>query len=386
MKILNFIHTEAILMLRSKSSLIWFFVMPLVYTLFFGLATRDTGGVPKTWLGVADQDRGFLSQALIRELQAEEFEIHELKNAPVRLSSESPRVLIIPAGFSADAPAGKKVTLVLRKGADTNVKAGSAAEANIYRAMIRLIGNLALMETEKSGGSPDPAAVYARTAAQKARVTVHVERAGKLKAIPHGFNHTLPAMTVMFVLMCVLIYGIHLLITEKTNGLLRRVAVGPVSTTQILAGKLLSRAAVGVIQVAVLALAGRLLFGVYFGNSPLGLLLLMTAYIFCVAAISLVIGALVRTRENATGLSILITLVMSAIGGCWWPLEIVPSPVREAAFAFPTGWAMDGLHQLMAFGNGLATVWVHILVLAGMFAAFFSLAVWLLRRELAAGN
>ena len=60
--------------------------------------------------------------------------------------------------------------------------------------------------------------------------------------------------------------------------------------------------------------------------------------------------------------------------------------MRALALAFPTGWAMDGLHKLMAFGYGLADIWPNLAALAGMFALCFTLAAWRLKREYVAGR
>jgi ABC-type multidrug transport system permease subunit len=214
-------------------------------------------------------------------------------------------------------------------------------------------------------------------------VSVRIESAGSLAEIPSGFAQSVPANIVMFVMMCVLIYGVHLLVTEKRSGLLTRISAGPVSATNIVTARLASRALAGVIQVVILLAVSKLLFGVAFGASLPGLFLVVGSYVLCVAGLSLLLGSLIRSPEQASGFSVLLTLVMSALGGCWWPLEIVPSPMREVAFAFPTGWAMNGLHKVMAFGHGARAVLPNAAALLFMFAVFFALASRFMRRSLA---
>lgn len=51
---------------------------------------------------------------------------------------------------------------------------------------------------------------------------------------------------------------------------------------------------------------------------------------------------------------------MVALGGCWWPLEIVPGFVRSIGYAFPTAWATDALHQLISIGGELADITVEL--------------------------
>ncbi len=387
MRTARLVTTELRVLFRSRMSLVWFFLMPVVFSLFFGMAFSDSGERPEVGLVVVNEDEGFLGQELVEALGAEEFDITVLSPDSVREERLRPRAVVIPGDFSDRVTAGERTTVTLRKGGGANAKASRAAEANIFRAIVRIIGTLALMETgDGTAEAKSFREAYERAVPGRELVTLDVEYAGRLEQIPGGFDHTVPGMVVMFVLMCVLIYGIHLLIEEKTSGLLHRVAVGPVSALEIITGKIVSRAAAGAIQVVFLFVLSAFLFGVSFGTSLPGLILLMTAYVLSVAGLSLLIGALVDSPEYASGLSVLVALVMAALGGCWWPLEIVPSPVREAAFFFPTGWAMDGLHRLMAFGYGLSAVAVHVLVLFGMFALFTALGVRLMKRHLTAGR
>lgn len=387
MKTIGLVVTELRVLFRSRTSLVWFFLMPVVFSLFFGMAFSDSGEKPRVSIVVVNEDNGFLSEKLIGELEAEDFVITRVDPDSAQAKRLEPRALFIPAGFTGRVTAGEKTALTLRKAGGANAKASRAAEANIFRAIARIVGTLSLMELESGDtGSMQLREAYERAEPAERLVTLEVERAGRLKQIPGGFNHTVPGMVVMFVLMCVLIYGIHLLIEEKRSGLLHRIATGPVTTFQILTARITSRAVAGAVQVVFLFVLSAFIFGVYFGSSRPGLMLLMMSYVLCVAGLSLMIGALVDSPEYASGLSVLVSLVMAALGGCWWPLEIVPSPVRELAFVFPTGWAMDGLHQLMAFGYGATAVIPNILVLLGMFTLFTILGVRFMDRHLTAGT
>ena len=58
------------------------------------------------------------------------------------------------------------------------------------------------------------------------------------------------------------------------------------------------------------------------------------------------------------------SLVMAAMGGCWWPMEVMPDFMKTVGHLFPTAWAMDALHQLMSFGGGLAQIQLELLILA----------------------
>jgi ABC-type multidrug transport system permease subunit len=71
-------------------------------------------------------------------------------------------------------------------------------------------------------------------------------------------------------------------------------------------------------------------------------------------------------------------MVMAALGGCWWPGEVMPPWMQTVALALPTAWAMKAFHALISFGYGVSEVLIPSLVLLG----FGLLFTWLGSRYL----
>jgi ABC-2 type transport system permease protein len=161
---------------------------------------------------------------------------------------------------------------------------------------------------------------------------------------------------------------------ERQEGLLRRFAYTPASRFDVVAGKLLGRIQISCVQILFLLAVGMFVFRVSLGRSPGALLLLMVALAFCAGSFGVLIGSLFRSPEQVSGVSVIATLTMSALGGCWWPIEIVARPFRIVAFCFPTGWAMDGLHKLISFGYGMGAVAIDVAVLGGFGLVFILIA------------
>lgn len=408
MRLPGLVLTEVRVILRSGGAYVWFFVMPLLFAFFFGLAFRNDGGTPpKTALHVLDRDGAFLATALVESLKSDGFAIEARTPKQWHSGEWKPRGVEIPPDFTRNALAGKPVSLKWFKDPSGDTQRNTAAESRLRLAVFRLIGNLCLMETQSNPVTPGAAPVltaaaapeasltaeaapapvepvasrYARIAAEKPRVTVSESLAGQRAQFPTGFNQTIPAMVVQFVLMCLAIYGTNLLVEERQRGILRRASVGPVSPAGLLAVKLCSRIGMGLLQVVVLFLAGRLLFQVDLGSFA-GITVLMIAYSAAAAALSLLLATFMADSGRATGVSILLTLVMSALGGCWWPLDVVSPAMRTVAFCLPTGWAMDAFHQIYSFGGDLPDIVTHIGVLSGMAAVFYALAAHFFPRSL----
>jgi len=57
-------------------------------------------------------------------------------------------------------------------------------------------------------------------------------------------------------------------------------------------------------------------------------------------------------------------LILAALGGCWWPIEVTPGWAQSIAMALPTGWTMAALHRLMSFQAGAAAALPYGIALA----------------------
>jgi ABC-type multidrug transport system permease subunit len=87
------------------------------------------------------------------------------------------------------------------------------------------------------------------------------------------------------------------------------------------------------------------------------------------SSIGVLVGSLFASEDRVVGLCVLVSLLMGALGGCWWPLEIAPPALQTIALCLPTGWALKALHQLISFGSGLGAVVTPLAVLVAFGAA-----------------
>ncbi len=388
------------LLLRDKSSLVWLLVVPLLFTFVFGQAFKGGGnaGDVKVALTVVDQDGGVLARRLVRALESSGFTVDEpaletpapavqtddtAAANPPPAESNPIRTLTIPAGFTKTVLSGNTVDIALTTEENANPAGNQAATINSYKAVIRMVSILAEMgaiPTETVEESFTPAEPYAALADEYDRldarppvVTVEVSRAGTAREVPSGYAQTVPGNLVMFVLMTVLIYGGVTMSQEKSKGLLERTAVTPINKAGIFVGKLGGRFVVGLAQVAVMVIAGTFFFKLYWGESIAALALVIFCYTLCVASMGVFFGAVVGSVEQASGIGVLATLIMASLGGCWWPMEIVPRPMQLAGHIFPTAWAMDAMHKLISFGHGLDAVLPEVGVLLGFTLLFLAL-------------
>lgn len=346
---------------RDKASFIWMLALPIAFMWLFGNMGGGSQGPPKVALGVDDRDAGWLARALVAELKDEQLVLQEVKPG----QEAPPRALVIPAGFTAGVLAAKPQELRLETQPGKNEEAFLAAQVTAVRAIVRVLGRL----TELQEPRPD---TYAALARRPPLVRVKVSSAGEGRPVPTGLAQSVPGTLTFFVLMMTTIYGAVFLTLEKRQGMIRRLAMLPVGRGRIFAGKLAGRMLMASAQIVIYLLAGILLFRVSFGDSPGALLLVLFAYAAACSGFSLLLGAVLSTPEQASTVGWITGMVMGALGGCWWPSEVMPRWLWSAVHVLPTAWAMDAFHSLISFGRGIEAVLLPAAVLLG-FAALFSI-------------
>ena len=87
---------------------------------------------------------------------------------------------------------------------------------------------------------------------------------------------------------------------------------------------------------------------------------------------AVVAGRSISKQATAvTGLTTLFAMLLAALGGAWWPLEITPQSYQLAVQALPTTWAMSGFGDVIVRGQGVGGVACESAVLLGFAALFF---------------
>ncbi len=79
--------------------------------------------------------------------------------------------------------------------------------------------------------------------------------------------------------------------------------------------------------------------------------------------------------------SMIAMMVLSALGGAWFPLDITGKAFSAIGHTMPTAWAMDGFQNIVQRGLGLSSVFLPAGILLAYAGAFFALAVWRFRIE-----
>ena len=205
---------------------------------------------------------------------------------------------------------------------------------------------------------------------------------GRDKQLGYQLAMAVSGMTVMMLMFSLVGYA-RTLIEERDQGTLNRLFLAPVDQRAVLFAKFLGTFVMGLVLTAVLFAWAALLFGLEIASRWDTLVVVSVFTSAAVTGFALLIASAARTDKQADGLSVIVILVMSAIGGSWMPLNMMPEAIQRLARGTLTFWSMDGYLASFWYDRHWtdAVVLDHLAVLAGIALLLSLLAAWIFRRR-----
>jgi ABC-2 type transport system permease protein len=202
----------------------------------------------------------------------------------------------------------------------------------------------------------------------------------KVKKLPDAFQQNVPGYTIYGIFWIVSLLAFSVL-REKQEGTFRRLLVAPMSRTVMLAGKLMPYFLINIIQIAIMLGVSSLLFKMSLGHSPAGLVVVSLAAAATATGLGVFVAAQARTEAQIGGLTILLLLTLSALGGSFIPRFIMPEWLQTIGLVTPHAWALDAYQDLLVRGYGVLEVLPKVGVLGVFALVFFGVGVWRFRFE-----
>jgi ABC-2 type transport system permease protein len=350
--------------LRQGSTLVWVFLMPPVFFYFIGTVTggysSGMSGGQANPLTVVAEAPGFLQQQLDLRLKENDFAPEWVDVLVVEEGASPPRrVLSIAPNLSAEIIAGKQVAISYETRSSS-----LSREFEVIRVQRSVYTALADIVVAKASTADTLSAAELVTLNEKPRIwQLDVSPAGERKKVPSGFEQAIPGILVMFTLLVLLTSGGTMLVIERKQGLLRRLASTPISRAEVVSGKLGGRLILATIQIGAALLVGTLLFKMDWGPDFAMILVVLAAWAAFCAAAGLLLGSIASSEGQVSGLGVLAANALAALGGCWWPIEITPDWMQLIQKFTPTGWTMDAMHKLISFQSGAASAIPQVAIL-----------------------
>jgi ABC-2 type transport system permease protein len=167
---------------------------------------------------------------------------------------------------------------------------------------------------------------------------------------------------------------------EKEHGIFHRLLSAPVTRGGILWSKFIYGICLGLIQLLVLFAAGHILYGIeilpYLGW-------LIVVCVFAAAACTsfgMLLASIASSPDAARGVATFLILLMSAIGGAWFPVSLMPDFIQRLSKFTLVYWSMEGFSRVLWEHAHFAELLPVLGVLGGIVAVVMGIAVWRFNR------
>jgi len=396
-KIFAIAWKDAIVRFASSSELLFFIILPVVFTFLLAGGTPSGDEDPRIRLLVVDEANTAISKQIINELENSTAVVPEVVAREEAQSQFDERrasaVFMIPAGIDITSLlSGSAEVELLQQPNNINATVAERAVLTAIRRVSSAISAAQNAVNQREAKQPftsdaekqayfESSLEMAQSIQEDApeRVTViEGTTPDQVEYDPRANSSAGQLITWVFIPL----FGISALFAyERQQGTLRRLLTTPSHKATFLLGTISGQVAMALVQMSLLVGFGILVMKLNWGREPLALFIILLASALAAAAFGTTMGTFIKTEGQASGLSIMFGMVFALMGGCWYPLELFPPAIQNAVKVLPTTWAMQGMLDLILRGGGLQEILAETGVLLGFAVLFFSVGVWRFRYE-----
>ena len=362
---------------RDKLSFVFILVMPLAFTLFFGLLFGANSSTNKLPLAVWDADGGAAAKQLVTDLGKSTVVTVVPKQGSAfekwMADDRAAAGLVIPKGYSAAVADGKQADLVI---VSTQGSSGASTAASEVRTLagdqvaVELAARAASQAVWQTRSHPAPLPgetgqglydvararpVVAAALASPAASTKVVEAGAAANQTPSGFVLSSPGMMVNFILFSLMTAGIALIV-ERQNGTLQRLMTTRLRRWELIGGKAAGMFLLTFAQQILLIGVAQIFFGVDYLRDPAALLVMMVSLSLVASTLGLLLASVLKSEQALIATTVLVSMAVAALSGAWFPLEIAGAGFQTVGHLLPTAWILDGLRGIVVRGFSVSDV------------------------------
>ena len=332
---------EFIQMRRDRLTFAMILLLPAIQLALFGYAIQTDVRHLKTV--VLDESRTAESRALVTVIaNTGNFDIiaHVSNRDAIREAIESGEVtaaLVIPPDYARDIARGRTATaqmIVDAADPQSSAAAISGAQLAAQARSTQLLG-------------------------ERFRLAVPIEMRVRPWYNPSQRSATFIVPGVIGILLTITLTLITstAIVRERERGTLEQLIVTPIGKTSLMLGKLVPFVLVGYVQMTVVMVLGKLLFGIPIrGSLPL-LYLLTVPFIVASLGVGLLVSTVARSQAQAMQLSFFFMLPNILLSGYIFPRMAMPLPAQWIGLALPLTYYLKVLRGVLLKGIGIDQLW-----------------------------
>jgi ABC-2 type transport system permease protein len=275
-------------------------------------------------------------------------------------------VLDIPAGFTRELVKGAHPSLLVEADATDSTAVGSA------------LGTLPSIV--QSALQKDLVGPLSRLAAQPDAYDVQVHRLYNPESITQ-YNVVPGLMGVILTMTMVIMTGLAIT-RERERGTMENLLATPVLPIEVTTGKIMPYVGIGLLQITIILVAARFVFGVPFIGSLVLLYLGALLFIAATLAVGIMLSSLAQNQLQGVQLAFFYFLPNILLSGFMFPFAGMPKWAQAIGNVLPLTYFNRLVRGILLKGAGWSDIWPHVWPMLVFQVVVMGIAVRFYRRTL----
>lgn len=348
----------------KKGILLYLIVPSIVISMFIGILGKETSTIAN--IGYINHDHGSLGDHLINQLALNTnyhlilVDSNELLKNKV-VDGETQAAFIIPESFTKKILMDENGSIEMFQ---LNLNEASFTLKIQINQVIQLMQNSIQTVKNQEENPISQIAQLEKLIQQQQKQFVSGEVTDyKLYANPALYLIT--GFLLMF-MMGLVNSSVSTVLEDRKQMTLTRMYAAPVRSYEIIIGNFMGSMFLGMIQIIAVLLLTKYILHFNYGVSLVSHFIILTFFLLAIMGLASAIAGLVRNSANVGAINSLIITPTCMIGGCFWPIEIMPDFLQKLANFVPQKWTIDAITR-MSTGESLIQVGMNLAIL-GLFA------------------
>jgi len=275
-------------------------------------------------------------------------------------------ILDIPAGFTRDLVKGAHPSLLVEADAtdSTSVSAALGALPSIAQSVLQ----------------KDLTGPLSRLAAAPAAFDVQIHRLYNPEAITQ-YNVVPGLMGVILTMTMVMMTGLAIT-RERERGTMENLLATPVLPIEVTTGKIMPYVAIGLLQITIILLAARFVFGVPLAGSLIPLYLSALLFVAANLAIGIMLSSVAQNQLQGVQLAFFYFLPNILLSGFMFPFAGMPRWAQLIGNVLPLTYFNRLVRGILLKGAGWGDIWPHVWPMLIFMFVVIGMAVLFYRRTL----
>jgi ABC-2 type transport system permease protein len=360
-RIFAIIRKELSQLFRNRRTRMFLFVPPMFQLIIFGYAVNlDVDNLRMGWM---DMDQSPQSHDLLASFQGSgRFLLTALPQSEKEIQNVLDRgdaqviVRILP-GFGRAILLGRPTSAqILVDGTNSNTASlASAYTSQLVGAYSASVATPQLQSQMMARAGMGTMSMKVGRISDSPRVWFNPDLRSRNYFVPGVICNLIMVVTVMLTAMAI--------VREKEIGTMEQLMVTPIRPMELMIGKMVPAALVGMMDLVLMTTAALLIFSIPFRGNPLVLGLSAALFLLTSLGMGLFISTIASTQQQAIMSSSLIAIPTFMLSGFAYPIRNMPIAVQYFTYLNPLRYLIEIVRGIFLKGTGISVLWPQMLTL-----------------------